>query len=72
MEPETREPQHWTAFLDERQLKEIAFARDYGKYLHGTDGHHRLILIATLANMLDNLQGTPRTDLWAEGMQEGA
>lgn len=46
----------WTAQLDERQQKELKFARLYQKdFGHGTDGHHRLLLIARLADMLDDI-----------------
>ncbi len=45
---------HWMNQLDERQQKELLFARLYQKeFAHGTDGHHRLLLIAKLAEMLD-------------------
>lgn len=46
----------WMAQLDERQQKELKFARLYQKdFGHGTDGHHRLLLIARLADMLDEI-----------------
>jgi len=46
----------WTDTLDDRQRKEIAFARMYEKsFGHGTDGHSRLMLIATLARLLDQV-----------------
>jgi hypothetical protein len=45
---------HWMNELDERQQKELLFARLYAKdFAHGTDGHHRLLLIAKLAALLD-------------------
>jgi hypothetical protein len=44
----------WADELDDRQRKEIELARLYAtKYAHGTDGHHRLLLIAKLAELLD-------------------
>jgi hypothetical protein len=44
----------WTDALDERQQKELDFARLYAThYAHGTDGHSRLMLIARLAELLD-------------------
>ena len=47
-------PSPWAEQLDARQLKEIEFARIYAKdFAHGTDGHHRLLLIAKLADLLD-------------------
>lgn len=46
---------HWMNALDERQQKELLLARLYAKdFAHGTDGHHRLLLIAKLAQMLDD------------------
>lgn len=44
----------WENILDERDEKEVDFARDYSKnYAHGTAGHNRLMLIAKLSNLLD-------------------
>ena len=49
--------QEWLKELDERQRKEIEFARMYADgFAHGTDGHHRLLLIAKLALMLDEAE----------------
>ncbi len=43
----------WFVELDVRQQKEVLFAVEYAsKYSHGTDGHHRLMLIAKLADLL--------------------
>lgn len=40
--------------LDERQRKELAFARLYAAdFSHGTDGHNRLLLLARLADIID-------------------
>jgi hypothetical protein len=48
----------WTDTLDDRQRKEIAFARLYAaEYAHGTDGHSRLLLISRLAELLDQVSG---------------
>lgn len=48
----------WIDTLDERQRKEIALARLYAKeYAHGTDGHHRLLLISRMAELLDMQAG---------------
>ena len=47
----------WEQYLDERQLKELRFARLYAKeFAHGTDGHNRLMLINLLANLLDRAE----------------
>lgn len=49
----------WKVNLGERELKEIEFARVYAsKFGHGTDGHNRLILLAKLADLLDELERT--------------
>lgn len=48
----------WREELDERQHKELAFAEVYASaFAHGTDGHHRLLLIAKLAHLLDVAYG---------------
>lgn len=41
--------------LDERQQAEVDLARHYAQKPHGTDGHHRLLLIAKLADKIDAL-----------------
>jgi hypothetical protein len=44
----------WTAVLDERVRKEVAFARDYVKrFNHGTVGHIGYTALAMLARLLD-------------------
>lgn len=49
---------HWYDHLDERQLIEVAFARTYADcYAHGTTGHTQLMLIAKLADLLDQYEG---------------
>jgi hypothetical protein len=48
----------WMKELDDRQRKEVEFARLYaGQFGHGTDGHNRLLLIAKLATLLDDGYG---------------
>lgn len=45
--------QEWYKVLTERQQEEIEFALVYNaSFNHGTDGHHRLNLIAALALLL--------------------
>lgn len=47
----------WEKLLDDRQRAEIAFAKMYTKsFAHGTDGHHRLMIIARLAELLDHYE----------------
>lgn len=53
--PDVLEPS-WRERLDERQRKEIAFATAYARDPHGTDGHHRLMLIARMAAKLDEYE----------------
>lgn len=49
----------WRSELDERQRSELMFALMYeADYHHGTDGHGRLMLIAKLAHLLDELTDT--------------
>lgn len=51
----------WAEDLDERQRKEIKLAMIYAeKFAHGTDGHHRLLLIAMLAKKLDLATGASK------------
>lgn len=43
----------WYQDLENRQQKEVDFAKMYAdNFTHGTDGHHRLILIADMAEQL--------------------
>lgn len=45
-------------FLD-HQLAEVEFARVYAdRFSHGTEGHYRLLLIAQMADALDEYQST--------------
>jgi hypothetical protein len=47
----------WRELLTEREFKEVAFACTYAKeYNHGTAGHNRLLLIAKLVEILDNIE----------------
>jgi hypothetical protein len=47
-------PPQWFKQLDERQQHEVRFAQLYADtFSHGTDGHNRLLLIAKMADMLD-------------------
>ena len=44
----------WTIKFSEREMKEIRFAQLYARdYDHGTAGHNRLVVIAKMADMLD-------------------
>jgi hypothetical protein len=53
----------WRDTLDERELKEVELALLYAKeFHHGTNGHNRLMLIAKLAKMLDEIQQTYEDD----------
>jgi hypothetical protein len=57
------EKHDWTLALDDRQRKELQLARYYAQNLaHGTDGHHRLLLIAKLAEMLDACHNVHATE----------
>lgn len=50
----TENQMNWLDELDERQRKEIEFARMYAQQFgHGTDGHTRLLLLAKMADLLD-------------------
>lgn len=47
---------YFLQLFDERQQKEIEFASLYAaNFSHGTDGHHRLLLIAKMAEFLETL-----------------
>lgn len=49
----------WRNKLDDRQRSELMFALMYeADFKHGTDGHNRLLLIAKLAHLLDELTDT--------------
>ena len=52
MDSDGQDPQ-WMQQLDERQRQEVKFAQMYANgFAHGTDGHHRLLLIAKMSDML--------------------
>jgi hypothetical protein len=49
----------WHKLFDERQLKEIAFSRAYARdYAHGTDGHNAKMIVAKMADLLDELEAS--------------
>lgn len=49
------EDDKWFQALEERQQKEVMFAITYAEqFTHGTDGHHKLLLIADMAEELHN------------------
>lgn len=51
----------WQKLLDQRQKDEVALARFYAQGTkHGTDGHNRLMLIAKMADMLDDAENKAR------------
>ena len=52
----------WLDALDDREQKEVKFPRVYRSiYHHGTDGHHRMMLIARLVALLDTTEADLRT-----------
>lgn len=47
----------WNDLFDERQKKEIAFSRIYANdFNHGTDGHNAKVIIAKMADLLDECE----------------
>lgn len=47
----------WLNDLPERSQNEILFACVYAtNFVHGTDGHHRLMIISSLAERLTDLE----------------
>jgi hypothetical protein len=48
----------WIDALDDRGRKEIAWAKFYDtkEYRQGTTGHHQLLLISRMAQLLDQLE----------------
>lgn len=47
----------WRQLFSERQLKEIDFCRVYSKdFNHGTDGHNIRLVVAQMAELLDQIQ----------------
>lgn len=53
----------WRGQLDQRQNREVDFCRLYLRdFAHGTDGHNAKIIIAKLAQLLDEYQALLRTE----------
>ena len=52
---QTARGENWEeGLLDEREQKEVRFARLYARdFAHGTDGHSRIMLIAKMAYILE-------------------
>lgn len=47
----------WVDLFDERQQKEIDFTKVYIEhYNHGTDGHNAKVIIAKMAQLLDQIE----------------
>ena len=56
---ERYEMTQWFQELDDRQKSEVLFAVTYLlEFKHGTDGHHRLLLIAEMAGQLNQYEAT--------------
>lgn len=54
----------WFDKLDARQQKEVWFAESYHtSFSHGTDGHNRLLLIALMARLLDEIHEAYSNDV---------
>lgn len=54
MDPKTF---NWLQKFDERQQKEITFSTAYVEsWSHGTDGHNAKVIIAKMANLLNELE----------------
>lgn len=52
----------WRHLLDKRQQEELRLAETYrDDFTHGTDGHHRLMLVARLAEILDEVYADATT-----------
>jgi len=53
----------WRDSFDERQRKQIEWARLYAKdFAHGADGHNAMMIISKMAQMLDDLEGAGVTN----------
>lgn len=51
-----RSPVYWYGQFTQRDQDEIEFARMYAQtFAHGTDGHNRLMVIAKMAAIIDEL-----------------
>lgn len=71
--PVEGETMAWRAELDDRKTSEIKLAEYYAGVLnHGTDGHHRLCLIALLAAKLDLYETTINDLLKDNRLTDGA
>jgi hypothetical protein len=58
-----KEKVDWIDSLTEREADELNFAIMYDtQFKHGTDGHHRLLLIAKLSRFLDYLWSVSTPD----------
>lgn len=58
---------NWKEQFDEREIKEIEFARTYaGQFAHGTPGHLHLTVIAKLADLLDGNSPNKKREVIAE------
>lgn len=59
--PSQPTPPQWSAQLDERTCKHIAYAREYAaRFAHGAPGHLDLMTIAALAQLLDEREQAAR------------
>jgi hypothetical protein len=48
----------WTDTLSDQQQQDVAWARTYARdFRHGADDHARLLLVAQLADLLDQISG---------------
>jgi hypothetical protein len=58
IEVQKKTPEHlWKMEFDERQRSEIEFCRIYARdFRHGTDGHNAKMIIARMAQLLDELE----------------
>lgn len=51
----TQEWYDWITLFDERERKEIEFALTYARdFHHGTNGHNALMIIAKMAQLLND------------------
>jgi len=56
---ERYETSRWFQKLDDREKFEVLFAVTYSlEFRHGTDGHHRLMLLSELAGQLNQYEAT--------------
>lgn len=45
----------WKIQLTDRERKEVEFCQEYAQnFNHGTDGHSRMLLVARLAQIIEN------------------